>query len=47
MFNYIKNLYVKTINEWTEEINHIRMIALLNEIKTHEGDNYDTRNQID
>ena len=47
MFNRLKQMYLNKIYEWTKEVNHIRMIALLNEIRTHKGDNYDTRNQID
>jgi hypothetical protein len=32
MFNRIKQLYLNKIYEWTEEVNHNRMMNLLNEI---------------
>ena len=32
MFNRIKQLYLAKIYEWTEEVNHNRMMNLLKEI---------------
>ena len=32
MFNRIKQLYLSKIYEWTEEVNHNRMMNLLKEI---------------